>query len=139
MNPGVSDSDAVIIDDNGCEDRRKDHAPGFPARAPTLGRRKSERRRVLFGGLVVNPEADAQVKCRIENISDRGARIRLAEPRLLPLEFWLISITAGVAYRATTVWRRDDRLGVSVHGPVDLNDPISPTERKLCTLWAAVR
>jgi hypothetical protein len=121
------------------EDRRRGQAPGYPYRAPTMGRRKSRRQRVLLAALIVEFESDNIIRCRVDNVSENGGRIRLSEPRFLPASFWLIAVTAGLAYRAKTVWRNGDRLGVSVEEPLDLNDPVSLVERRLRTFWLRAR
>jgi len=121
------------------EDRRKGQAEGYPYREPTLGRRKSRRQRVLLTALIVDVESESIIRCRVENVSETGARLRLPDPQFLPASFWLVAVTAGLAYRATTVWRDGLRLGVSVEEPLDLNDPVSLLERRLRTFWMRAR
>jgi PilZ domain len=121
------------------DERRKAQAPGFPYRAPTPGRRASRRQRVLLSALIVDVDAETTIRCRVENVSDQGARIRLADPRFLPPSFWLVAVTAGLAYWATTVWREDDRLGVTVEDPFDLKDPASLMGHKLRPYWLNAR
>ena len=82
------------------EDRRKGVAPGFPSRAATLGRRKSRRQRVLLAVLIVEFDSDSVIRCRVDNVSESGARVRLPEPRFLPASFWLIA--ARRSRRAST-------------------------------------
>lgn len=124
--------DTTALDET--DDRRKDSA-----RPATLGRRTSRRRKVLLTALVVDLDTETVVSCRVENVSDSGARIKLAERRFLPPAFWLIAVTAGLAYEATTIWREDDRLGIEVGEAVDLNDPLNRTERQLQKIWARRR
>ena len=124
--------DAPAADET--DDRRQD-----PSRPATLGRRASRRRRVLLSALVVDLDSELVVGCRVENVSDNGARIKLAERRFVPPTFWLVAVTAGLAYEATTVWREDDRLGVEVAESVDLNDPITREGRLLQKIWARRR
>jgi hypothetical protein len=126
-------SGALLGDD--VEDRRKDTT----SRAATLGRRASARRRVLLTSLIVDLDSGLIAPCRVENVSGEGARIKLAERRFLPPAFWLIAVTAGLAYRATTVWRDDDRLGVEVGPAADLNDPANAAERRLRQIWVSRR
>jgi hypothetical protein len=116
------------------DDRRKD-----TSRSPTLGRRASRRQRVMLSALIVDISSDAVVSCRIENVSDQGARIKLAERRFLPATFWLIAVTSGIAYDAKTKWREDDRLGVEIGEPIDLSDPTDSTGRRLHKIWTVWR
>jgi hypothetical protein len=127
--------DADTLAENDIEDRRKD----VSSRPPTPGRRAAPRRRVLLTALVVDLASDTVISCRIENVSDIGARIRLAEPRFLPPTFWLIAMTSGLAYRATTKWRQDERLGVEVGPSVDLAEATGKSERHLQTIWKTRR
>lgn len=124
--------DTAAFDDT--DDRRKD-----ASRPATLGRRTSRRRKVLLTALVVDLDSETIVACRVENVSDNGARIKLAERRFLPPTFWVIAVRAGLAYEATTKWREDDRLGIEVGEAADLNDPLNRTERHLQKIWASRR
>ena len=125
--------EADTLAEHDVEDRRKD----VSSRPPTLGRRAAPRRRVLLTALVVDLVSDTVISCRIENVSDTGARIRLAEPRFLPPTFWLIAMTSGLAYSATTKWRQDERLGVEVGPSVDLADASGKADRQLQAIWKA--
>ena len=139
IEPALRLPEAPDVIEDGEEDRRKGQAPGYPPRAPTVGRRKSRRQRVLLAALIVELESDNVIRCRVDNVSESGARIRLPEPRFLPASFWLIAVTAGLAYRAKTTWRDGDRLGVSVEEPLDLNNALSLVERRLRTFWMSAR
>ncbi|HEX3406392.1 MAG TPA: hypothetical protein VHS81_04065 [Caulobacteraceae bacterium] len=123
--------DAKTLAEHDVEDRRKD----ITSRSPTLGRRVAARQRVLLSALVVDLGADTVAACRIENVSDFGARIKLAEPRYLPPTFWLIAVTSGLAYDATVIWRKDERLGVEVGPSIDLTAPTNKAERQLQQIW----
>jgi hypothetical protein len=120
--------------DDADDDRRKD-----PSRPPSLGRRASGRQRVLLSALIVDLDREAVVACRLENVSDGGARLKLAERRFLPPSFWLVVVRPGLAYDAKLVWREDDRLGVEIGEAVDLNDPTTSFERRLQKIWMARR
>jgi hypothetical protein len=121
------------------EDRRKGQAPGYPYRPPTLGRRQSRRQRVLLAGLIVDIEAETVIRCRVDNVSATGARLRVPDRQFLPARFWLIAVTAGLAYRASIARRDGDRLGVSVDSPLDLNEAVGRSETRLRSLWMRSR
>ncbi len=127
-----------IIDD-GCDDRRKGPAEGFPARPLKPDRRNSQRQRVLLGALIVDLGTETIINCRAENASESGARLRLSDPQFVPATFWLIALSGGMAYQATVKWRRDDRLGVSFEESIDLEDPASAAARKLQKIWQSRR
>lgn len=121
--------------DEGADDRRQD-----ASRPATPGRRASGRRRVLLSALIVDLAREAVVACRVENVSDQGARLKLAERSFLPATFWLIAVKAGVAFPTKTVWRDDDRLGVEVTGEsVDLQEANGASERRLAAIWKSRR
>ncbi len=134
----IATDTAPIIDD-GCDDRRKGPAEGYPAREPRPDRRQSQRQRVLLGALIVDLARETIVNCRAENASDGGARLRLSDPQFVPATFWLIALSSGLAYQATVKWRRDDRLGVSFEESIDLEDPESAVARKLQKIWQSRR
>jgi hypothetical protein len=126
--------------DNVDDDRRRIDAPGFTPRLPSSGRRTSKRSRVLLSALIVDPDKDMVLPCRIENISESGARLKLSERRFVPPRVWLIAITAGLAYRANVIWRKDDRLGVeTTAAPVSLAEAQSALERRLHKTWVSWR
>jgi hypothetical protein len=129
----------VRVSDGAEEDRRKVQADGFPSRAADDGRRSAARRRVLLSAIIVDLGADGFVRCRLENVSDGGACLRLTQRRFLPPTFWLVAITSGLAYRAKIAWRSDDRLGVSLEDPGDLSDPANLLERRLRRIWLIAR
>lgn len=72
-----------------------------------MGRRTMPRRRVLLRALIVDLAKELIISCRVGNVSNSGARIKLAEPRFLPPEFWSIAITSGAAYSAKLIWREN--------------------------------
>jgi hypothetical protein len=121
------------------EDRRQVRADGFPPRPADDGRRVGARQRVLLSAIIVDLDSETFLRCRLENVSDAGARLRLSEPRFLPPKFWFVAITSGLAFEATTAWRRDERVGVSVGAPSDLNDPRNGLERRLRRMWLLAR
>ena len=132
-------SDARPFIDDGSEDRRKAGLNGRPPRELTEGRRGSRRWRVLLSALIVDPACQVTIPCRAENVSDSGARVRLSEVRSLPPRFWLIAVTAGLAYQAKVVWRQQERLGVEVGEPVRLKEAVSAVERRLYKIWTTHR
>jgi hypothetical protein len=89
--------------------------------------------------LVVDHELQSTLRCSIDNISDRGARLRVSDPCILPRDFWLIAVTAGRAYEARVVWRNGPRVGLSLGDPICLSDPTGQLDRRLHTFWMAVR
>jgi hypothetical protein len=138
LKPLGVESFAVVSTDvapDSVEDRRQSQADGHPYRAPTDGRRSSPRRRVLLAGLIVEGVGETCLKCRIENVSPGGARLKLHRAGFVPPEFWLIAVTSGLAYKARIVWRRDETMGVALGDPTDLNDAVTLAQRRLRAFW----
>ncbi len=135
----VSATETQPIIGDGCDERRKGPAQGFPARPPKSDRRNSQRQRVLLGALIVDLPRETVIQCRAENVSEAGARLTLSEPHFVPATFWLITLTGGLAYEAKLRWRRDDRIGVSFEQSIDLEDPASRAARILQTIWKTRR
>ena len=98
--------------------------------------RSSPRQLVSLSALIVSSDFERMVACRIEDISEGGARLNAADWPLLPRQFWLIAMPSGLAYPATTVWRRFPNVGVTLNAPIDLKAP-SSTEaaRRLHACW----
>jgi hypothetical protein len=53
--------------------------------------------------------------------STGDARLRLPSGAAAPDEFWLVEIDRGIAYRATTMWRRFPNVGVRLTEPIKLD------------------
>jgi hypothetical protein len=104
----------------------------------TGDQRRSPRRRVLLGALVVKTDLSGMFRCGVHEVSDHGARLKIPSGLLLPADFWLVATSAGLAYEAKTVWRGYPNVGVSVGDPMDLHDPMTRVARKLRVLWMSV-
>jgi two-component system cell cycle response regulator len=79
--------------------------------------RRSVRRRTLKNGKIVLPGSWGEYDCIIKDVSDSGARVRLAgEKAILPNEFDLIFVTEGLVYPVHLRWRRDQDCGVEFSG-----------------------
>jgi hypothetical protein len=122
-------------EDEQSDERRKTALAGFSARPAGLGRRTSWRQRVLLSALIFDRNSGAVHRCGLDNVSEGGARIRLAERSPLPPRFWVIACKTGLAYWAEMVWRQDDRLGVSAVEPIDLSEASGLVERRLKAVW----
>jgi len=111
---------------------------GTPANPFPADNRTAARRRVLLSALIVDTELNGVVACRVDNVSDSGARLTAPGSLLLPATFWLIAQKAALAYEAKTVWRRFPAAGVSLGPPIDLTSPTTETARRLRQFWATV-
>ena len=111
---------------------------GAPANPFPADRRTAPRRRVLLSALIVDSELNGVVACRVDNVSEGGARLSAPGSLLLPPTFWLIAQKAALAYEAKTLWRRFPAAGVSLGPPIDLMSPTNDTQRRLRKFWATI-
>ena len=74
--------------------------------AASAARRRTWPGRIAF-------ERGAQLReCIVRDITKVGARLTLANPRLVPDEFELLILTTGEIFQAVAKWRRGRELGV---------------------------
>ncbi|MBL8893354.1 MAG: PilZ domain-containing protein [Rhizobiales bacterium] len=80
--------------------------------------RRNVRRRTLKNGKIVLPGSWGTYDCIIKDVSDSGARLRLAgSGAILPTEFDLVFVTEALTYPVSLRWRRDQDCGVEFSGP----------------------
>ena len=72
-------------------------------------------------------------KCKMLDVSEAGARLRLPTEAEGPDRFQLIDIQAGVTYSARVVWRRGPVVGLAFLHTRSVDDPATP--EWLVTLW----
>jgi PilZ domain len=90
---------------------------------PIANKRSTTRRRTLLGGTVVISEGRHSFNCTIRDISDNGARIRLAVGQAVPKEFSLIVVRDQVAHQSTLCWAKGTEAGVSYRSTVVFKKP----------------
>ena len=73
--------------------------------------RKSQRLRRLKDGQVVFNERNCVMNCTVRNVSERGAKLVVAEPYMVPAVFEL-SISGAEARIARKVWLKEGEMGV---------------------------
>lgn len=106
-------------------------------RAATIDRRRVSRQRVLLSAVAVNGDFNAAFRCMIRDIGDGGARLSIPEGQVVPSSFWLISVTAGLAFEATTAWRRYPLVGATLGPPIEVDEPLCRLSRRLNKFWMA--
>lgn len=76
-------------------------------------KRRAERRRTrLRSGKLVGIDGRFLIECQLHDIAGGGAKIRVADPRLVPDRFWLFDDHYAQALIAEVVWRDGLELGV---------------------------
>ena len=91
----------------------------YPARLPRT-------RTCLSGKLVYGeppgvPDGSFTLDCAIQNISDSGAKVIIAEHQFLPPKLYLIAVRFCVAYYATVVWQEYPARGLKFSQIYPLN------------------
>jgi hypothetical protein len=103
---------------------------------PTSPKDRAEpRRRVLLAGRIVYGPAEMTVDCAIVDLSQAGARVRLAGAQLLGEPIYLVNLSHGYAYKARQAWRRGDLLGLAFTEHYDLRAPPPQLPPLIRRLW----
>jgi hypothetical protein len=111
------------------------NAPPAPVKVDGPENRRAPRRRVLFTGRIVYGMQEMTVECAIQNISQTGARVRLAGVEALQPPVYLVDIRHGLAFRAHVRWRDGDRAGLSFSEYSDLSNPDVKVPTIVRRLW----
>ncbi len=102
-----------------------------PARQDRPQNRRAPRRRVLLTAVVAYDRVGISFRCTIHDRSTSGARLKLPEGMVVPDQIWLVDVADGLAYHATTVWRRYPDVGVALTDSVDLKLPFPESGNRL--------
>jgi hypothetical protein len=100
--------------------QRDSLAPGrfLGMNSETAEGRRSQRRRMLKDGRILLPGSWVTYDCVIRDVSETGARLRLAsETMLMPEKFELVFVADQIAYPVKLRWRRNTECGVEYAGP----------------------
>ena len=93
--------------------------------------RRAPRQRVLLTALVAYDQVGISFRCTIHDRSASGARLKLPNGMVVPDQIWVVDVADGMAYQATTVWRRYPNVGVTLGDPVDLKHAFARTGGRL--------
>ena len=110
-------------------------APGDAALADDHEHRRNPRRRVLLGGKLVFGPTDITLDCTIRDLTDKGARVRILSPVMLPDEVWLIELRNGLAFECRVVWKRVPEFGLAFVRVHDLTATDQPELRMMKRIW----
>lgn len=102
----------------------------------TLDRRRSGRQRALLAGKLANEDATTTLDCTIRNLSADGAMIETTTPHLIPQQLHLVQVKEGVAWDVTVIWRRGNRIGLSLGDRHDLRETTDKQLRALRAIWS---
>ncbi|PTW60464.1 PilZ domain-containing protein [Breoghania corrubedonensis] len=88
-------------------------------------RRKSHRRRMLQGGKIVYGRSALLIDCMIRDLSEEGARLKVASARDVPDNIRLFNSGDNTVIDAEVVWRSPREVGIRFNGKVS---PISESD-----------
>ena len=102
----------------------------------SVDRRRAGRPRALLAGKLANEDATSTLDCVIRNISADGAMIETTTPQMVPGQLHLVQVTEGVAWDAQVIWRRGNRIGLSLGDRHDLRETTEKQLRVLRAIWS---
>ena len=105
-----------------------------PAAEQAERRRRGRRRAILSGFLVLDDGRSSP--CRIVDISDTGARVKLPTVMPLPPKLWLINASEWLAYEAALAWRSETDAGLRFLSKRNLKEPVTARDKALHALCA---
>ena len=75
-------------------------------------KRASTRKRVLKGGMIIFNDRCSTLSCTVRDLSETGARLRVAKGAAVPDRFDLSVDTDGLDAPCTVAWRKGEEIGV---------------------------
>ncbi len=72
--------------------------------------------------------------CRIVDLSETGARVRLPTTLPLPEKFWLLNTSEWLAHEVKLAWRSDADAGLLFLSRRNLREPVTDRDRALHAL-----
>ena len=103
-------------------------------RGPAADRRREPRRRVLLQGKVVFPHNSFSADCMIRDLSERGARIAVADQMITTHPF-LIVVREAVIHQSTTMWTDPRQAGLRFDESHALDGEVPLRLRAMRRLW----
>lgn len=84
-----------------------------------IEKRTRRRRAVSLKGEILLGKYYPTVDCRICDISEKGARLVLSNPMILPTKFRLHVVKNRQLHNVKTVWRTEETVGVVFEGEIN--------------------
>lgn len=100
-----------------------------------LNRRARTRRRAILAGFLLLDDGRS-CPCRIVDVSDTGARVRLPTLMPLPDRLWLLNTSDWQAHEVSLAWRKDAEAGLRYLSKRDLRNPTTERDRAMHALCA---
>jgi hypothetical protein len=87
-------------------------------------KRRAPRKRVLKGAMIAFNNRSSTLSCTVRDISDTGARLRVAKDQAVPARFDLLIEVDGLEAPCTVAWRRGEDIGVTFDAPPTRRKPV---------------
>ena len=97
--------------------------------------RVEARKRVLMAGLVVQDDGADTFGCTVLDVSATGARVRVAQDRVIPSDFHLVIVRDRRLHKAHVMWRRQQLAGVRYESTYTINNDLPSNLRFIQKLW----
>lgn len=95
-------------------------------------KRVAPRKRVLKGARIVFNGRSSTMSCTVRDVSDTGARLRVAQGQAVPSQFDLLIDVDGFEAPCTVAWRKGEEVGVTFDAPPTVGkraQVVTPIER----------
>ncbi len=83
----------------------------------TDDKRGKARKRILKGARIVFNGRASTLSCTVRDISEKGARLRVAQGQAVPSRFDLLIDTDGFEAPCKVAWRKGEDVGVTFEAP----------------------
>jgi hypothetical protein len=87
-------------------------------------RRKTPRPRTYFRGVIAFNRRASTMDCLVRNFSGAGAKLALSNATMLPDKFDLTIERKERSFRASTVWRQVNEIGVRFLSEIEDDVPV---------------
>ncbi|HLY06595.1 MAG TPA: hypothetical protein VKR31_12695 [Rhizomicrobium sp.] len=82
-------------------------------------RRRSGRSRTLLGATIIFRDGTTTVPCMVRNRTEHGTQLEIPPNPLIPKRFYLVTAKDNEVYEAELVWKKANRIGVTIGKRVD--------------------
>ena len=97
--------------------------------------RARPRRRTLLSGVIVHGPHSFTTDCAVRDLSEGGARVRLAGLTLLGEPLLLLIPSLDQAYAARVAWREGLSCGLVLERAIDVRAPADEHEKAARRIW----
>ena len=89
-------------------------------------KRQAARKKTFLGGVSISRDGACTINCTIRDISESGAKIKVASGQVIPTRGYLIVTGRDVLHETLVAWARRDEFGlkiVATHPLASLDTP----------------